>query len=183
MARINGWMKTNRLAAGIIVAVVAVMVLGALPRYRKGDGPAVVLRRGLPRDGTVPLGMVHRTSQGHQLRRLSRRREPGCARGPQVRGDERGCRTLHRRHHVPPRDSARGARRALSALPREPQPQIPGFNHAEHSKGKPCVQCHAEAGHTVTPAALLEAGILNAGHGSRSRLGRYHQGGCRRWRR
>ncbi len=41
-------------------------------------------------------------------------------------------------------------------------PAIPGFNHSTHAKGKSCAQCHADAGHTVTPAALLQAGIFNA---------------------
>lgn len=37
----------------------------------------------------------------------------------------------------------------------------PGFDHEAHRAGKPCVSCHAGIGHSVTSAALAEAGILD----------------------
>lgn len=40
-------------------------------------------------------------------------------------------------------------------------PKIPGFSHEAHRGDRSCVDCHASAGHTVTSAALAEAGILN----------------------
>ncbi|MCE5190898.1 MAG: NapC/NirT family cytochrome c [Actinomycetia bacterium] len=40
-------------------------------------------------------------------------------------------------------------------------PKIPGFSHEAHRGDRSCVDCHASAGHTVTSAALAEAGILD----------------------
>ncbi len=50
-------------------------------------------------------------------------------------------------------------------------PKIPGFSHAAHKGDRSCVACHSGVGHTVTPAALAEAGILDpAAAAARQRL-------------
>lgn len=41
-------------------------------------------------------------------------------------------------------------------------PEIPGFNHEEHRRGRTCKTCHDAVGHSVTAKALEAAGILNA---------------------
>ena len=40
-------------------------------------------------------------------------------------------------------------------------PKVTGFSHAKHANNRMCSECHATAGHEVSPGALLEAGILN----------------------
>ncbi len=162
MARINGWMKTNRLAAGIIVAVVGVMVLGAFLGIAKAtDQPSFC--------GAA----CHEMGPYHSAWSTGPHKDISCVdchvdESPVARVGHKfeamkevaahftGDITFPR--ETPPEVPDERCQRCHE----DPKPQIQGFNHAEHSKGKPCVQCHADAGHTVTPAALLEAGILNA---------------------
>jgi NapC/NirT cytochrome c family, N-terminal region len=40
----------------------------------------------------------------------------------------------------------------------------PGFSHAKHAANGPCVKCHADSGHNVTPAKLRQAGLLNVAY-------------------
>lgn len=39
---------------------------------------------------------------------------------------------------------------------------VAGFSHDQHATGRQCVSCHAEVGHTVTPASLAAAGVLSS---------------------
>lgn len=41
-------------------------------------------------------------------------------------------------------------------------PEIAGFDHEEHRRGRTCKTCHDDVGHLVTADALDKAGILNA---------------------
>ena len=40
--------------------------------------------------------------------------------------------------------------------------EVTGLDHAMHAKDRQCVDCHADAGHSVDPAALAQVGALSA---------------------
>jgi nitrate/TMAO reductase-like tetraheme cytochrome c subunit len=162
MAQLNGWMKTNRLAAALIVGVVSVLVLGAafLGIAKATDQPQFC--------GSA----CHEMAPYHAAWSVGAHKDIACI---ECHVDEGQTARLSHKFEAMKEVAAHftgdtSFPRVTPAVVPDSRclrchdnidPKIPGFNHATHAKGKPCMQCHSDAGHKVTPAALLQAGILN----------------------
>jgi cytochrome c nitrite reductase small subunit len=163
MARLNSWMKTNRLVTGLFVGLVAAVVLGAafLGIAKATDKPGfcgaachemepyhAAWSQGPHKD----ISCVECHVDESQTARLTHKFEAMKEVASHFKGDTTFPRV------APPNVPNERCLRCHENI----DPKIAGFNHATHSKGKPCIQCHSDAGHTVTAAALLQAGIFNA---------------------
>lgn len=162
MARLNGWMRTNSVAAGLIVGTVALVVLGAafLGIARATDRPSFC--------GSA----CHEMGPYHDAWSVGPHKDIICI---ECHVDESETARLKHKFEALKEVAAHVTgdtsfpRKAPAVVPDERctrchesvDSDIPGFNHSNHARNRACVECHADAGHNVTPDALQLAGILN----------------------